>query len=310
MSGSEGQSLSEGVRIPPNDYWGFKMPNYPVYLLFAAALGLVLTPGVARAQTPAHAEGLREILVSVDLGSGATQQGVLSVKTGTAGHKYLAVLLPGYPSVVRPVVANGVMVNSKLNGNFLIRSRRYLANDTTATLVVDCYSESGDYCSSAYQSSKQRQEHVQSLIGAVKKQIPSIQSVWLVGTSMGTISSSFMPTYAPAEYSGAIHTASITEPLARNSYRELTNFDYRQSKIPQFFVHHKNDPCYLTTWSGAKSIADKFAVPLVTVIGGSDFKGPACQAFTEHGFRGKEKEVMEAIAAIMKTGNAADLTIE
>lgn len=286
------------------------MPNHPGFLLLSIMLSLVFIPRLALAQIPAHAEGLKEILVSVDIAGGATQQGVLSVKTVTAGHTRLAVLLPGYPSVVRPVLANGVMVNSKLNGNFLIRSRRHLADDANAVLVVDCYSESGDYCSSAYQSSKQRQEHVQALINVVKKQIPTIQSVWLIGTSMGTISSSFMPTHAPTEYSGAIHTASITEPFARNSYRELANFDYGQSKVPQYFVHHKSDPCYLTTWSGAKSIADKFAVPLVTVIGGSDFRGAACQAFTEHGFRGKEKEVMEAIAYIMKTGKAASLTIE
>jgi len=30
--------------------------------------------------------------------------------------------------------------------------------------------------------------------------------------------------------------------------------------------------------------------------------GPACNAFTEHGFRGKEKEVMTAIQRIVSTG--------
>lgn len=131
-----------------------------------------------------------------------------------------------------------------------------------------------------------------------------------IGTSMGTISSSFMPVYAPTAYTGAIHTAAITEPLARNSYRELSGFDYRQSKVPQFFVHHKNDPCHLTTWLGAKSLSDKFGATLITVNGGSGFQGGACEAFTEHGFRGKEKEVMAAIAVIIKTGQPAALSID
>jgi hypothetical protein len=37
---------------------------------------------------------------------------------------------------------------------------------------------------------------------------------------------------------------------------------------------------------------------------------PACAAFTEHGFRGKEKEVMNAITAIIKTGKASQLDID
>jgi hypothetical protein len=65
----------------------------------------------------------------------------------------------------------------------------------------------------------------------------------------------------------------------------------------------------LTTYPLAKSIADKYNAPLVTVYGGSDFQGPACAALTEHGFRGKEKDVMSTIAAIIKTGKASQLEI-
>ncbi|MBU3724342.1 MAG: hypothetical protein FGM18_02385 [Burkholderiaceae bacterium] len=251
---------------------------------------------------PAHAEGLREELVGVSLENGAKQVGLLSIKIGSSGHSRLAVLLPGYPSVFRPTVENGVMTKSRLSGNFLIRARRHLADDTIALLTVDCHSESGDYCSSSYQASAERQAHVQKLINEVRSRHPSIQGVWLIGTSMGTISSSFMPTYAPQAYLGAIHTASITNPYAPNSYRELRDFDYRKSGIPQIFVHHKNDPCVLTTWSDAKKISGKFDLPLVTVTGGSGFSGDACNAFTEHGFRGKEQEVMAAIGKIVKTG--------
>ena len=126
---------------------------------------------------------------------------------------------------------------------------------------------------------------------------------------MGTVSSSFMPTYEPQAYAGAIHTATITEPYAKHSYRELGGFDYSKAKISQFFIHHKNDPCPLTTYSAAKSISQKFNLPLVSVTGGSDFEGPACKAMTEHGFRGKEKEVMKAIAEIIRTGAPVQLEI-
>ncbi len=277
-----------------------------------AVLAVALTTAtVCFAQNvPAHAQGLQEELISVDLDGNKKQAGVYSVKKGSTTPTKLAVLLPGYPSVVRPVVENGVMTSSKQTGNFLIRARRFVVDETVASLVVDCHSDSGDYCSSGYQSAKQRQQDVDKLIAEVKRRAPSINQVWLVGTSMGTISSSFMPVHNPAGYAGAIHTAAITEPYTRNSYRELGGFDYKKSGVPQFFVHHSSDPCNLTTYSGAKSITEKYGIPLITVTGGSNFQGPACDALTEHGFRGKEKEVMTAINAIIKTGKADQIQVD
>jgi len=280
------------------------------YLIKPLFMLIVLQIYPASAQDiAASAVNLNEELISIDLGDNKKQVGVYTTSSKSKTPTRLAVLLPGYPSVVRPVVENGAMTSSRLSGNFLIRSRHFLVDETIASLIVDCQSDIGDYCTSAYQASKQRQEDVDKLIAEVKRRTPSIAEVWLIGTSMGTISSSFMPLHNPSAYAGAIHTASITEPYARNSYRELGGFNYKKTTVPQYFVHHAADPCYLTTYSGAKSIADKYKVPLITVTGGSDFKGNACNAFTEHGFRGKEKDVMRNIGEIIKTGRADQLFI-
>jgi hypothetical protein len=284
-----------------------KFTPYFIKLLF---LAIVLQTYPVSAQDGAtQTVGLNEEIVSVDLSGDRKQVGVYTTSSSSKNPTRLAVLLPGYPSVVRPVVENGVMTNSRLSGNFLIRSRQFLVDETIASLIVDCQSDSGDLCSSTYQASKQRQEDVDKLIAEVKRRTPSISEVWLIGTSMGTISSSYMPIHNPSGYAGAIHTASITEPYARNSYRELGGFDYKKTTVPQYFVHHAADPCFLTTYAGAKSITDKYKVPLITVTGGGDFKGDACKAFTEHGFRGKEKEVMRNIGVIIKTGRADQLVI-
>jgi hypothetical protein len=275
-------------------------------------LAFVLLQGVAcHAQNvPVHAEGLLEEMISVELPGGNKQAGVYSVKRfGGDQPTKLAVLLPGHPSVVRPVVDGGVMTGSRLKGNFLIRARRFLVDETVASLIVDCQSESGDVCSSSYQASKQRQEDVDRLIAEVKLRSPTIAEVWIVGNSMGTVSSSFMPLHNQSGYAGAIHTASITDPYAKNSFKELSDFDYKKSSLPQFFVHHANDPCRLTTYSSAKAIAERYGVPLLTVSGGSEFRGSLCGAFTEHSFKGKEKEVMTAISALIKSGKATQLEI-
>lgn len=283
-----------------------------IRLVSLSTMAVVLTAKclIGVTQTiPVHAQGLKEELISVNLSDTKTQVGVYSTKIGAQKPSKLAVLLPGYPSVVRPVMENGVMTGSKLTGNFLIRARRFLPDDAIATLVVDCHSESGDQCSSSYQASKQRQEDVDKLIAEVKKRWPSIGDVWLVGTSMGTISSSFMAMHNPTAYAGAIHTAAITDPYARNSYKELGNFDYKTTAPVHVFIHHINDPCSLTTYPSAKLISEKFNVSLITVTGGTGFQGAACEAMTQHGFRGKEKEVMTAIATLIKSGKVSQLEI-
>ena len=279
----------------------------PLQKCFLSGCALIsATLPVFGQNVPAHAEGLNETLVSVPVRDGVTQDGVLSLRKGVTPPTILAVLLPGSPSVVRAVVKDGVMVESKLTGNFLIRSRRHLADDAIATLVVDCLSDSGDTCSSAYQASADRQKHVHLLIDKARSLQPTLQKVWLIGTSMGTISSAFMAKYGGQIYAGALHTASITEPLARNSYRELHQFDYGKIAIPQAFVHHREDPCSTTTYSGAQAIASRYKLPLVTVTGGSGFTGNACQAQTQHGFKGYEAEVMRFMADQMKSGNMVD----
>ncbi len=260
---------------------------------------------------PKHAKGLIEILITVDLGNGKKGVGVLSTKIGEKNQTLLAVLLPGYPAVVRPIVENNVMIRSRQKRNFLIRARRHLADDEIATLVVDCPSEIGPVCTIEYQASKERERDVQKLIVESRKHLPTVQKVWLVGTSMGTVSSSFMPMHNMTGYEGAIHTASISEPYERNNlYLDLLDFDYKKSRIPQFFIHHKEDACELTTYSGVKKIASKFDAPLVTVIGGSRFKGGECGALSQHGFRGSEKKVMRNIGRIIKTKKANHLQID
>jgi len=269
--------------------------------LVKVVLSFLLWVHGAHAQpVPAHAAGLTEKLYTVDASGDGLQHGVLSGKTGVLGQDLLAVLLPGHPSVVRPVMDGSVMVSARLTGNFLIRSRRFLADERMLTLVVDCNTRLGDYCSPAYQASRQRYSDVQALIDAVKKDHPSVKEVWLLGTSMGTISSAFMALHGAGYYAGVVHTASITDFVGRRPYTELEGFDYAKIPIPQLFVHHAEDPCVVTSYISAKKISQKFGLPLVTVEGGSGFTGEPCAARTQHGFQGREPAVMKFIAEAIR----------
>jgi hypothetical protein len=281
-------------------------------LLVGAIWVLISKLSIGFAQNiPDHAQGLNEELIAVELSPGVIQSGVYSTKIGVRAPSKLAVLFPGNPSIIRPVVVNGSMIESRLTGNFLIRSRRFLANESIGLLLIDCRSDKIFTCSGPYQASKQRQEDVDKLISEVVARNSSIQEVWLVGTSMGTISSSFLPFHNPKGYAGSIHTAAITEPnYFFYSHKELDQFDYSKPTGTHFFIHHANDPCPTTTYSGAQSISLKARVPLVTVYGGKDFQGGSCQAFSQHGFRGKEEEVMTEVANIITNRNISRLEIK
>jgi alpha/beta superfamily hydrolase len=249
-----------------------------------------------------NAQGLTEKLLIADLSGGVNQQAVLSVRTGTANQKHLLVLLPGTPGVLRPEVSDGQMTNSKLPGNPLIRARRLMLTDQIALLAVDCRSDSGDECKEAYQSSPQREKDIQAVISLAKKEIPSISNVWLVGHSAGTMAAAFMGKFNQSAYAGIIYLATISDPFKKGSYRSLGNFDYGEIKIPQIFIHHKDDPCFATTYESVEKISQKFNLPLITVYGGDDFKGAACEPYSQHGFRGTEGVVMRKISELVTSG--------
>jgi len=264
-----------------------------LFFLMTAVLG-------AQAQTiPIHAEGLSEELIEVPI-DGGTQKGVLSKRKDQTSATKLIVLLPGYPSVVRPEMGNGVMMNSPLLGNFLIRARRHLLDGKVMTLLVDCHTSIGDVCKPEYQSTKDRFQHVKALIDAAKIKVPSIDQVYLYSTSAGSISSAFIARYLQKELAGVIHSATI-DPTAPKSYPQLTDFDYLTIKVPQAFVHHADDPCLITSFAYVQKISEKYKLPLVSVSGGSDFSGNPCGAFTQHGFRNKEVIVMKHVLKMIQS---------
>jgi hypothetical protein len=262
--------------------------------------GLMISQSVAWAQAiPPHAEGLNEELVEVQI-DGGTQRAVISRRQGKPDGSKLLVLLPGHPSVVRPEMGNGVMMKSPLMGNFLIRARRHLVTDQVVTLLVDCHSQGGDVCRPEYQASKERYEHVKAVINAARVKLPAVKEVYLISTSMGSISSAFIALNGQKEFAGVIHTASI-DPTAPKSYIQLKDFDYSAIKIPQAFIHHVEDPCPITQYGYFREVTAKYKLPLISVSGGSDFRGQPCQAFTQHGFTGKETVVMRHVLKMLNT---------
>ena len=93
-------------------------------------------------------------------------------------------------------------------------------------------------------------------------------------------------------------TASMTE--SNNNGPTVREFELDKVTIPVLVVHHENDECAWTTPYGAKAIASALTasrrVELKLFSGGDEPESGECNARSQHGFYGIEKEVVDAIA--------------
>ena len=73
----------------------------------------------------------------------------------------------------------------------------------------------------------------------------------------------------------------------------LSRFDFATIKIPLLFAYHVSDQCGVTPYGDAQRLSDKY--PLISVIGGLPPKSDPCEAFSQHGYYGKESETVAEI---------------
>jgi len=254
-------------------------------------LATLSTP--AQAQGPAS-EGLTEALHTLSLSGGGNLNVLISRRSGNQPD--IAVLLfAGYPGVLRLREAGGFVVFD-LAGNFLLRARRHLNSDRVFTVTVDCPMERHSDCGDTYRSSSAHAADIGNVV-AWLRDTQGAKQVYVAGTSYGTVSTAFLARGLDGRIDGAIHTATFTDPRAVSNPhgKPMATFDWSIAKVPQLFVHHRDDPCDITRYS---SIASRRGdLPLITVEGVSNPRGKACLARTAHGFVGRERAVMLAIHA-------------
>lgn len=269
--------------------------RHPISLLFSFVLVGMFASAFAQNTVDTNQRVIEEI-ITVKTPHGLSQQGVLSRLEAATAPKKLLVVVSGYPGVTRPSINEAGKITTKQNGNFLVRSRHLLVSNQVVTLLLDCRSDFESSCPDFYQASLERAQDIAFLVQEVKNKIPSIEQTWAISTSRGVITTAGLLKHDPSSYAGIIHTA--------GTYRLATNqgLAFGPFKTPQFIYHHKFDPCPLTYHRDAVAIAEKWGVSLVTVDGGSGFRGDACQAFTQHGFTGREEKVAISINRLVETG--------
>ena len=122
------------------------------------------------------------------------------------------------------------------------------------------------------------------------------QTLWLVGTSRGTVSVAALGIALQEQLAGLVMTASVVN---FNTATSVPQQAIDQIRLPVLVYHHKNDACRITLardtdWimRGLKNAPIK---KRWIVEGGSNPEGDPCEALHWHGFIGMEEQAVKDI---------------
>jgi pimeloyl-ACP methyl ester carboxylesterase len=229
---------------------------------------------------------------------GYTIAGLVTHLEGAKDFKYGVALFPGYPAIMR-IREEGGGLKFDMGGNYLVRSRRNWLDDETLVAVVDAPSDQWTSFSQRFRESPRYGADVAALLAEIGSKF-GIGDWTYVGTSEGSISAFHAGRMNPAMARRVILTASVVR--AGPNGPGLSGVRFADLKSRLLWVHHEDDPCNFTRYATAKALAQDSGAPLVTVRGGGPPRGPACMAYTQHGFVGLEEETVLAMRAWVKTG--------
>jgi len=249
-------------------------------LALVAAFGLVVSL--------AHAQEL----LTLETRPGATQSYLLLVPKD-APPRAAAVLFPGGTGSIGLRVEDSVIKFGP--NNFVVRSRNLFVHGGVAVALLDAPSDRPDGMANAFRKGEAHVQDVKAVIADVRKRYPAVP-VFLVGTSMGTVSAAYVGRALGAGLAGVALTSSPFRPSGRRSKHgdsNLSDFDLEDIKAPLLLVHHREDACSICPYAEAQRRAGSH--PLISVSGGKPPQSDPCEALSAHGYLGKEEETVDAI---------------
>lgn len=207
--------------------------------------------------------------------------------------------VPGYAKIQS--------VNDKLRNMiaFVRAAEPLLLKEGVALVIMDCPTDQwGEYggptatsCLDDYRSSKQHVEDVRGVMAKLRQE-HGLSKFFIMGHSMGTLSSRWLAAQLGTEIAGSIHSAAVNVANQRGHYRSALDVPYDAIRAPVLHIHNEADACRGTPYAMVKRYAGN---NLVTVRGGIP-EGNPCGAGHLHSYQGIEALVAQAIVAWIKTG--------
>ncbi len=227
-----------------------------------------------------------EEAVKIDTRQGVTLD-LLLVSPDTQTDKVL-IMFPGASGYHPFSSDNGVISKGK---NFLVRTAPDFAQKGFLVAVVDSPSDRRgmDY---DFRTSK---EHLQDITKVVEYLTSKgYKSIYLVGTSRGTISAAYLGAELKhADIKGIILTSTM-------SYSEFLRWiPLEKISYPVLLVHHRQDECKHCPFDEAAHMVKAFKhspkVDFKGVTGGASPQSGPCEPLSAHGYFGIENQVVDII---------------
>lgn len=267
----------------------------------AAVLALVLLASSAAAQT--------QTIVDIEARPGVP---IKMLRVEPDGPPRAAVLLfSGGGGSIRLAAPGDTPLSERFaRGNFLLRIRETLAVRGLRVGALDVPPDMGERGMPA--TFRRSAEHARDVAAAVLAlRGPERLPVWLVGTSMGTVSVAAAAVALGRGIDGVVLTSSITVPI-RNGPNWLpepggiASFALDGIAVPAFVLAHAADACWASPPGNARALAARFkAAPRVglrILDGGKPPESGECDPLSGHGFWGVEQVASDAIADFVLDG--------
>lgn len=243
---------------------------------------------------PADAESAR--LVSVTTPRGAKQAFILIKPQKPVAS---VILFAGGHGALGLQSATSMKWGAK---NFLVRSRDLFASRDLMVAVIDAPSDQPKGMNAIFRMNGAHAGDIDAVAAFLKKE--ASVPVWLVGTSMGTFSAAGGAIGAK-NVDGLVLTASITRAkpewkIANSHKHGIASLPLQKVTVPALIVAHKDDGCDITPASDVpmlrKALANAKPIDTVLLSGGDPPQSDPCEAMSQHGFLGIEKQAVDAVA--------------
>jgi pimeloyl-ACP methyl ester carboxylesterase len=226
---------------------------------------------------------------------------------GTESPTAAVILFPGGPGYLNP----------SRNGKIRRQKNSFLAHNTTdfadAGFLVAVFNPPSGMkdLGRPYRMSDKHGQDIQAVVDFLKDRadVP----VWLIGHSRGTFSAANGAIRLEGAVAGLVLTSAVTKSRERYSIytthpNGVIDMDLASVSAPVMIVANKTDSCASTPPSNAGNLAGVFtgaATIAVKLFDGSGRSKPDnCKMGGQHHFDGFDDDVVEAIAAFIKSNGA------
>ena len=200
---------------------------------------------------------------------------------------------------IRPDLPKG-----KRGGNFLFRAADLFAEAGFLVAVLDVPSDSPQLWN--FRTTEKHARDVAAVIAEMRRE--AAVPVWLIGTSMGTLSAANAAArLKEGGPDGVVLTSSVTE-MSRKSTESVLTIDLDQIRVPLLVVNHRDDDCEASPPEEAPRIIREAAnAPkreIMSFSGGKPSESGECEPFAAHGYFGIERDVVTGIARWIRGDSA------